>query len=244
MHKVFTGLVLAASLAAFSGCAATGVALSKRHLDVQTKMSDSVFLDPPAPQAMVALLQIRNTSDKPDFSIQYAVENALSAKGWRITRNPDEAQYLLQVNILQVGKTDQTAADAMLHQGYGVGNAAVAGAGLAYASGSTSGRGIVGAGLAVGAADFIAGQLVKDVYFSAITDVQISQRSKTAIRLQGQQSLAQGNSGAENLSYSEESNWKRYRTRVLSSANKVNLDWNEAQPELVKGLATAISGML
>ena len=74
--------------------------------------------------------------------------------------------------------------------------------------------------------------------------MQISQRSKTAIRLQGQQSLAQGNSGSENLSYSEESNWKRYRTRVLSSANKVNLDWNEAQPELVKGLATAISGML
>lgn len=243
MNKLFAGTTLALSLSLFAGCAATGVAISKRNLDVQTKMSESVFIDPAAPQNMVLLVQVRNTSDKPDFTVQSAVESSLAARGWKLTRNPDEAQYMLQVNILQVGKSDQTAAEAMLGKGFGSEAVAVAGAGAIYAAGSGNSRHVVGGGLALGMADFVAGQMVKDVYFSAITDVQISQRTKSPISLQGSQSLKQGTSGSENLSYAEESHWKRYRTRVLSSANKVNLSWDQAQPELVKGLSTSIAGM-
>src|SRR6266404_1855191 len=44
------------------GCAATQVALSKKDLDVQTKMSESVFLDPVSPDKMSIYLKIRNTS--------------------------------------------------------------------------------------------------------------------------------------------------------------------------------------
>lgn len=243
MKKLFAVSVLAVSVASLGGCAAMGVAISKRNLDVQTKMSESVFLDPAAPQDQVVLVQIRNTSDKPDFTFQRDVEAALAAKGWRVTRNPDEARYMLQASVLQVGKVDPTAAQAMLSQGYGspLGSAAL-GAGAALAMGG-NGNSIVGAGLAAGVTDFVAGQMVKDVYYSAITDVQISQRTKTAVQLQGQQHLQQGSSGSESLNYAETTNWKRYRTRVLSSANKVNLDWAEAQPELVKGLTTSISGV-
>ena len=242
MNKLFAGTALMISLS-LAGCAATGVAISKRNLDVQTKMSESIFMDPAAPQNMVLLVQIRNTSDKPDFTIQSAVESSLAARGWKLTRNPDEAQFMLQVNILQVGKADKTAAEAMLGRGYGSEAVALAGAGAMYAAGSDNGRHIVGGGVALGVADFVAGQMVKDVYFSAITDVQISQRTKNTVSLQGSQQLAQGNSGGERISYAEESHWKRYRTRVLSSANKVNLSWDEAQPELVRGLGTSIAVM-
>lgn len=91
MNKLFAGTTLALSLSLFAGCAATGVAISKRNLDVQTKMSESVFIDPAAPQNMVLLVQVRNTSDKPDFTVQSAVESSLAARGWKLTRNPDEA---------------------------------------------------------------------------------------------------------------------------------------------------------
>ncbi len=50
-----------------SGCAATHVAISKRDLDVQTKMSDTVFLDPVGADRKTVFVQIRNTSDKPEL---------------------------------------------------------------------------------------------------------------------------------------------------------------------------------
>ena len=38
--------------------------------------------------------------------------------------------------------------------------------------------------------------------------------------------------------------WKIYRTRVVSTANQVNLDFEEAQTEISKGLAKSLSGLL
>jgi hypothetical protein len=118
------------------------------------------------------------------------------------------------------------------------------GAGAAAAAGG-GGAAIGGAALGLGAVDFVGGLLVKDVTFAAITDVQISQRTKPGrkVHVRGSQDLKQGNSGGEYQSYEEDSDWKRYRTRVLSSANQANLDWVEAQPALVAGLAQSIGGL-
>ena len=56
------------------------------------------------------------------------------------------------------------------------------------------------------------------------------------------QNLSQGTSGNRVLSSTETSDWKRYRTRVMSKANKVNLEFEEAAPDLVAGLTRSISG--
>lgn len=227
-----------------SACAATGIAISKRNLDVQTKMSDSIFLDPPSAQSKRVLVQVRNTSDKPNFSIQREIEAALTANGWSLVRDPEQAQYLLQANILQVGKNDPTAAEQMFHSGYGgVWQTGAVAAGAVAVAGNNSYRSIAGAGILAGATEFVSGQMVKDVYYSAITDLQISQRTKNPVKSVGTQRLAQGSSGSETIDYAEDSNWKRYRTRILSSANQVNLDWDKAQPELIKGLSTSIAGV-
>jgi hypothetical protein len=37
--------------------------------------------------------------------------------------------------------------------------------------------------------------------------------------------------------------WKTYRTRVVSTANKVNLDFAEAQPVLQDALGKSLSGL-
>lgn len=74
---------------------------------------------------------------------------------------------------------------------------------------------------------------------------QFSERmegGKTA-KVTSEHKLAQGTSGAATVSTSGASDRQRYQTRVLSSANKVNLEFAEAEPELIKGLTTAISGM-
>lgn len=239
--KLIASLLIVASLA---GCAATGTMISKRNLDVQTKMSESIFLDPTAPANKKILVQVRNTSDKPTFTIESEIAALLTQKGWTVVQDPAQAKYMLQANILQVGMQDPTAAQQMFSSGYG-GALGIGAVGvLAGASGMNgSANRAINAGIGAGAIEFISSQIVKDVYFSVITDVQISQYTGKPVTMRGNQNLKQGTSGAEYLSYEEETNWKRYRTRVLSSANKANLEWTEAEPELVKGLTVSLSGV-
>jgi len=240
--KMLLALMAVLFAAVMSGCAAMQVGISKRDLDVQTKMSNTIFLDPVAADKRTVYIQARNTSDKPGFTIDQGLKQAVAAKGYRLVNDPGQAHYLLQVNILQVGKTDQSASEAAFRAGYG---GVLAGAAVGGLTSNNSGRGVVAGGLLGGIAETVAGAMVKDVYYSAITDIQISERmegGKTA-KVTSEHKLAQGTSGAATVSTSGTSNRQRYQTRVLSSANKVNLEFAEAEPELIKGLTTAISGM-
>ena len=226
MYKRMIVVALAATL--LSGCAATQVAISKRDLDVQTKMSDTVFLDPVGADKKTIFVQIRYTSDKPDLSVN------------------DEIAAALQANILQVGKAAPSAIEAAMQQGYGVSavGGLVLGSGVAYATGS-GGRGIAAAGLIGAIAETVAGAAVKDVYFSMITDLQLKERmrGKGKASVSSRHNLRQGNSGSTQVAYDEESEYKSYQTRIGSTANKVNLEFEEALPELKKGLITSISGL-
>lgn len=237
--------LLAAGLGSLSGCAATHLAVAKKDLDVQTKMSATVFLDPVTAAERTVLVQVRNTSDKPDFGIEGEVVSALQAKGYRVVMDPAEAHYIVQANILQVGKSDQTAAESALGSGYGGGfDGALAGMALAGATGG-GGRNIVGGGLVGALVGTVVDAAVKDVYFSAITDVQIKERMGKGKQAQiaSEHNLKQGTSGSTTVSYQDTSDFRAYQTRILSSANKVNLDFAEAQPALKQGLVRSLSGV-
>lgn len=236
-------MIAAVSLSlALAGCSATYTAIKKRNLDVQTKMSDTVFLDPVKASKQVVYLQIRNTSDKQDIHIKAKIKEAIEGKGYRITNDLDKAHYLIQANILQVSKTDQRDSQAALVSSYGSGLiGAAAGASLAGGGAGRVGTGIIG-GLVGMAAD----AMVEDTYFTMITDVQISVRAPKGVKVteQDQARLHQGTSGSKQVYSTSESAWKRYQTRIVSVANKVNLDFPTAIPELQKGLVNSIAGML
>ena len=72
-----------------AGCAATTTAISKRNLDVQTKMTESIFLDPVPADQRTVYVQVRNTSDKPDFDIEPAVRSAIESRGYPRGRRSD-----------------------------------------------------------------------------------------------------------------------------------------------------------
>src|SRR6476620_6759199 len=87
-----------------SGCAAVHTSIAKKDLDVQTKMSDTIFLDPVEPDRRIVYLNVRNTSDKSNFDIAGPVARVLEGKGYIITPDPKKAHYWLQVNVLSVDK--------------------------------------------------------------------------------------------------------------------------------------------
>lgn len=236
---------LMAVITLLSGCAATQVAIAKRDLDVQTKMSATIFLDPVAPEEMTVFVQVRNTSDKQELDLGPDIVAAVTAKGYRVVRDPKQAKFYLQANVLQVGKTDPTAIQQQLGAGYGAGlGGATAGAALG-GSVSNSGHGALVGGLIGGVGEIVAGSLVKDVYFSIVTDIQIKERLAAGKKatLNSQHANRQGTSGVENVTYADQVDMKTYQTRIVSTANKMNLEFAEAVPALRTGLTRALSGL-
>ena len=242
-------LIALCLLSLLVGCAATHVAIAKRNLEVSTRMSDAVFLDPVGGDKRTAFVYIRNTSDRPNFDIETPLKSAIAGRGYRIVNDPEEAHFKLQAQVLSVSKMSITAAEAALGAGYGGAIAGVAIGGVAGAAttGTTQGTvvGAVAGGIVGGIAETIANAAVKDVTYVAITDVQISERAREGVV--GQRELQvdaqQGMGGSEQSAFSEETTEKRYRTRVISTANKVNLKYEDAAPLLNEGLTRVLSGV-
>jgi hypothetical protein len=248
-NKSRTALAALVALSvALGGCAAVHTSIAKKDLDVQTKMSDTIFLDPVEPSQRTIYLNVRNTSDKTNFDIAHPVARVLESKGYTITPDPKKAHYWLQVNVLSVDKASPTAAQVALGAGYG---GALTGAAVGAATGAAldgwSGAGIGGlAGAAAfGIADTLAGAAVKDVLFMAVTDVEIAERAEAGVivRQDNQQDAKQGIGGARRQTSTKVSNMNKYRTRVVSTANKVNLQYEEAAPDLTNGLTRSIAGL-
>lgn len=228
-----------------AGCVAATTAIGQRDLDVQTKMAESIFLDPVAAEERTIHVQVRNTSDRPDFEIERQVVARLADRGWLVVADPERARYLLQANVLQAGRSSRTAAERSFAQGFGgtlIGAAAGAGAGRAV---SEEPGVMIGGALAGAATAAVADSFVQDITYTVITDVQVSERAAAGVVVTERltQDLAQGTSGSRVLSATETSDWKRYRTRILSTASQANLDFEEAAPALADGLTRAIAGI-
>ncbi len=240
--KILPITIISATLL-ISGCAATSTMISKHSLDVQTKTSASIFLDPVPDSQKVVYVQFKNTSDKPKFSIRPEVVEALEKKGYKVTNSLNKAHYLLQATILKVGKASPSAGEKALASGYGssLGGIAAGAAAGALVSGD-SGTGALAGGLIGGVTSVIANSAVKDVTYSAITDVQISERSTTTIEERSRSELKQGISTKTTQTSHKKSHWQRYRTRIVSTAEKANLKFETALPKLKEGLTNAIAG--
>lgn len=117
--KVLSRILLIFCSVSLFGCAATDKSIKHGTLDVQTKMSETVFLDPVADNKKTVILQIRNTSDKRDLDITQEIRTAIEDKGYKIVTDPNKAHFMIQANILRVGKSTAEDPFSGLTSGYG-----------------------------------------------------------------------------------------------------------------------------
>ncbi len=238
LDKVMAVAVMS-SVLVLSGCGAMGTAIKKRNLDVKTKMSETIWLEPSNNRTVY--LQIKNTSDKDMSGLQAKIASAVTAKGYQVVTNPDTAGYWIQANILKADKMDLRESLGWLSKGYeGAATAAALGAGITAYNSNSAGA-TLGVGLAAGLA---ADAMVEDVNYTMVTDVQIAERTSTKVQTDNVAVLRQGTSGAKVQTSSETGNQHKYQTRIVSNANKVNLKFPEAQPILEDQLAKSISNIL
>ena len=243
MKKVFLSLTMAATLA-LSGCSAMSTAMKHHELSVESKMSESIFLDPVPKNQKTIYVQVRNTTTEDLPALKEALSAELVKEGWRVVDDIDLAQKMVQVNVLQAGEAkDPQSVWQSLSSGYGSAVALGGLAGLAVGYHNDNVGNGIGAGLIVGAGSWVADQLVKNVTYSVITDIQVSSRTDKAVKQITRANLSQGNSTNTVQNYEQETNWIRYRTCVGSVANQMNLDFEDAKPVLTQHLATEVAGI-
>ncbi|MBZ9611429.1 complement resistance protein TraT [Rheinheimera maricola] len=234
---------LVISTLGLTGCGALHTAVAKRNLDVQTKMSSSIFLDPVEPEQRTVFVDIRNTSDKPEFDLKPQVIQSLQARGYQVIDSPKRANYWLQANVLQVGRSNARGTSGALAAGPGMAGGAVSGYALHRATGGSSGGAAIGAAVGGAVVGTVVDAMVEDVYYSVITDIQIMERFDGTVSESSQHQLVQGDSGSTTSNYQRQSDMRKYQTRVVSFANQANLKWPEAEPELTQGMVRALAGL-
>ena len=246
MHH-YSGIVgLTTVVLALSGCAATQTMIAKKDLDVQSRTSTAIFVDPVAKERRTIYLDIKSgvmEFDRRKFK-QFVTEQFTTAndKGYRIIDDPDEAQFLMVVYVLNLEKASPTAAQAALGQGY-QGGAIAAGAAIGgAATRSWTGAGV--GGLVGGAAELISGAAVKDVTYMLVSDVQIQEKAAKGVmvRRDTRVDTKVSDAGASRQTSSEVSNRKEYRTRIVTTANQANLELPAAEELMFKKAAYSMAG--
>lgn len=206
------------------GCSAVHKGIKYSDLDVQTKMSETIFLDPTLSSQKLVYLEIRNTSDKPNFQIEPQIKTALESKGYKVTSIAQDATTVIQINLLSVGRAREDDPFAALGSGFaGAFQGAAMGA-LAGGLVSDSYGGFGAGALIGGAVGVVSDAMVEVMTYNLITDVQITQQS--------------------NLAHAPKKDPKVYQTRIISMARRVNLDFESAVPSLQQGLVSSLSGLL
>lgn len=230
-------LVLTTLLLTFSGCSALDTAVKKRNLETHTKMSETIWLNPQFIGDKTIYVQIKNTSTS-NISLEQDIKNILTGKGYRIVNTPNSANYWLQVNLLNVGKMDLKDSEAALTGLTGAGIGATIGA---YNTGSANTA--IGWGIAGGIAGVVADAMISDNYYTMITDILVSEKTPYTVANQAINATTQGTRGVNMTQSGNAGNMNKYQTRVVSTANKVNLKLQEAEPQLTAELLKVISNI-
>lgn len=244
INKKTSGYMAMLSVAAvLTGCAATQTAIEHRNLETSTKLSETVFLNPVSNAQKTVFISVKNTSDQ-EINVEPALKTSFQTHGYKVVSSPNAAHYLLQANILKVGKMSIAASQSALGGGFG---SALAGgvAGAAIGSLTHNTNAMIGGGIAGGLVGMAADSLVKDVNYTMVTDVQISEKMASGVKVREEHRalLKQGSSSSLNQFSTSDSQYQRYRVRVVSNADKVNLAFKDAVPALKSGLVKALVGI-
>ena len=226
-------LIMALLLASLTACSATHTLVAKRDLEVRTKMSETIFLELVPVDKKTVFLQVKNTSQFQRFDLQPTIAESLQLLGYTVIDDPEQATYLMRVNTLFIDVLDPTAAEKLIGgSGYG----GVVGGAIGYQLNDSSPvlGGAVGTILG-GLAETAANAAVKDVTYSVIVDIRISEKQLAA------NFAGYGYKHADE--FQETGSWRHYQTQLVGLANQVNLKFEEARLDLQKAMGESIGGI-
>jgi len=226
-------------IASLSSCSTVATGIEHAHLEVQAKMSNTIFLNPVRPDQKTIFVDFRNTSQVPMPDLKGMIISRLEQKGYRIVNDPYKAEFWLQGNVLYMGKeTKYMTLAGMLAGGYG-------GALTGLAFGRGYGKvGAVGAGAAIGSlAGAVVGAAIHVDTYIGVVDIQIKQKVNGIIQKQVNSNLQNGIGTKVQTNYKTTTQYQAFRTRIGVQATQTDLNLKKATPVIESRLAQEISGL-
>ncbi|QDF27815.1 complement resistance protein TraT [Halarcobacter anaerophilus] len=257
MNKIKSiGLSVAVAALFFSGCATT-------ELQTNAKMTQSIFVNPVAKNKRIIFVSSRNTSGK-NINLESSILSQLKAKGYKIVDDPEQATYILMLNVLYCDKKQESnAAGGALAAG-------AAGAGVAGYNTRSAGS-TIGVGLGTALIGGLISKALEDTIYQMQVDILIREKAKGKVytstgNLSGQANVndstkagflngfggsvrntnatGQLNSNMANSSAQHyETNYIEHRTMLFAEATKMDLTLEEATPILEKQISSQITGL-
>ncbi len=251
-----TRLSLAAMVVALlGGCAAAALSISKKDLDVQTKTSTAIFVEPVSRPMRTVYVEVRSgvaEFNRQAFTRFVKGQFASNDNGYVIVDDPEQAHFQMLVLVLNLEKTSPDAAHAALTQGYSSGDAfAGATAGALIGANSRNGygayrgayNGAAVGGLLASGGSLVANALVHDVTYMLVCDVAVKEKAAKGVLIRKDTSIDTkvSDGGSSQQRVSEVMDKKEYRTRIVTTANKANLELAEAQDSMFTKTAYAMA---
>ncbi len=234
-------LFLLLPVIAFSGCATTAgngtsaSGLSSGNVALSTKMSSSIFLQPVPSQDKIVYVSVRNTSTAIGLNFKNELISELINEGYRVTNNPQKANFMLMSNVLYIGKESKK---------YTVAGALAGGFGGAFAgSRYNSGTSMIAGGALGALAGGIIGSLFNSKKYMMIVDIQLEQR-QAGTYTTNSTNASQGIASHVTTYNAGIKNWAIYRDRVISQAAAMNLIFSSAEPLLKQQMAHSIANLM
>ena len=159
--------------------------MSKKDLDVQTKTSTPIFVDPIPPAERTLYVEVRSgvsEFDRRAFAKFVREQFAANENGYKVVDDPAKARYLMLAYVLNLEKASPNAAQAALQQGYVGGGDVSAGTAVGALIGANSNNGYGGyrgaaiGGLMAAGGSLVANSLVHDVTYMLVCDVSVRKR--------------------------------------------------------------------
>jgi outer membrane lipoprotein SlyB len=186
------------------GCATT-------NLQVETKPTNSIFLDSIKRIEKTVYLEAKNSSGKDIGTFEKQLKNKLSSKGYSVVQDAKSAQYILMTNVLFATN---------MKEGINSGTA-TGGTMLGAATGAlntNSGNGLLVGALAGAVVGVVASSIAQDEYYRFITDVVIREKDINI----------------PSIAAEKDAKYTQYSMRIFSQATKMNLKTEEAVPVMVE----------
>jgi hypothetical protein len=243
--KFLVFLLILSFILNLSGCATIPTAIEYSDLQVKVKMTDTIFLDPilKAKHKKV-FLAVANTSDLQEIDptvLKNALAEKLIKKGYTIVNDPEEASFIIQTNILYMDYYRQTGA----REGGLEGALAGAGAGAYLGRGSDSravALALIGAVVGeVGGA--MLGKVIKVETYAGVVDVEIREKTDKPVIGQIVTNATLGTATTLQTKQEVSTNWQVYRTKIAATAQRTNINKEEAAKVIIDRLSTQIANI-
>ena len=238
------------------GCSAAQTMMKKKELSVESRTSYSVVLEPVAPSKRIVYAKVRDLSgNSMRKAMQKELESIFISEGFTVTKDPEKANMMITASIIAASKGTAEDAAGYLNSGYTGGIEGAATLGALAAIGGSSGKQTMGLAAIGGIGGFLTDTLVEDVYYTFVMDVELRERPLDGDVIQNQtnNTTLKGVSGRNaNMSSKDSSsvvrgenyNWVKYETRIVTTANKMNLKIEEAIPEVQHKTAETLTEMM